>query len=514
MGDASPFVPDMGDDTMMSGALSAAPPAPKAAPPPDDGGGVNRKRMMAALAALSSLAMFTPVGKTGKGLAAALGLGGGLTLANEAMAAGKKKPPAETASIATAPPAPAAADPNEIQDEHTANLRALTAQRDKWQALLMQGNPKPETQAQVSDLNRQIKEIEDARATKAKGIAGKERAEHGERLANYFRIGEGGLGLGLGALVAAMSRGKAVGAAQRFERAGADVAAAQPAQGNVLLAKGDLGTKLHAGVNDAYVAGGAEQPFPRSLDTLYGARNKGELQAAKDTFREDAARVPTNAPFSEVNSKKLTKLPAMVEKGLPAGFGLEAGAGFGSSYLDSDENRKPYENAGGWGGLTGLVGYSAARKGFGILAQPKINDAVMRAVNAGRGRLERDVQTVGPKDLKNFTAKNNEATALPAPKPGRKGVFAPGTAEDMAALRNYKGSSMAQARAQFMEQARVHDPVIQALHSSKDPATGAVDRAAFRKALRQIYTATTDVNGHRVQINDTMVRELLKAMAH
>lgn len=524
----SPFGPDIPQDDPTA-SLDSGPAVSQPGAAPD----VRSKRLDAALAALASLAMFAPIGKGGKGLAAALGLGGGLSLMSGSAEAQKLKAmkeqsaegspvprvasPGAQAALGQSPPGPPAR-PGEIQDEHSDRERAIRGQLETWQKKLQSGPPKAETQQTVDGLNRQLKEIADARASKeALRVASEQerqkrtsdhtRAIASEESRNNYRMWGGGLGLGTGALVALLSRGKLNNAVGSFEKTAGDIGKLTGERGNLVVSKGNQAPELHAAVNTAYETGGAKSPLP-SMSGIYGAESQKGLREAKGEFRAANEQVPSNSPFAPDNAKRISNLHPMVEKGIPLGLGAETAGTLGASYAtDNPDTKETLQNA-AWMGGTGLLGYGFARKGGAAFATGRPNEAATRAVNAGRERLQKDAQTVGLKDLKTYSKQINDVSISNLPKP--KGEFKPRDAAGMAELRDIKGSK-GQARSDFTSSAHQNDQIVQAHAASVDPATGLVDRTAFRKSLRQILGNRMTHKGQTVAVDDSFVRELLKA---
>ena len=470
---------------------------------------VKSRRLEAALAALASLAMFTPVGKGAKGLAAALGVGGGLTLASGALEAAQKKKAAAAAPAEAQPSVMSATSPTEVQDEHTERLKALQGQLQTWQQKLQTGPPKAETQAVVNDLNKQIKEIADARAKKTKGAEDYQKALKSEDdLMTYRKIG-GGAGLGLGALAALLSRGRVKGAVRGFETAAEDASKLMKEPGNLVVAKGGRGSSMQSAVNEAYTHGGAPTPLP-PMQGVYGATNQAELGAAKKGFAERAAKVPPSSPFSKTNAHEVSSLhPALEYAPYAAGLG-EAGVSYGMSLgADNPDEARNFRNL-AQGGLLGAASFGVARKGLGmLLANGRPSAGAAKVVNAGRERLQNDVQSVGLKDLKTYNKQIGDISTAGLPTPKPPGEFKPRDAAGMAELRNLK-SSKGQARADFVGNAHANDAIIQAHARSVGP-DGLVNRPMFRKELRQILGNQMSHAGQTVKVDDNMVRELLKA---
>lgn len=542
---ASPFAPDA-TDMDAGGSVDPMTPAPEA-PPMGGKGDVRSKRLDAALAALSALAMFAPIGKGGKGLAAALGIGGGLSLASgsaEAQKLRQMKEGVDTPAIRIASPgAQAAFSQNppgvpgrsgEIQDEHSDRERAIRGQLDTWQKKLTTGLPKAETQQTVNDLNRQLKEISDARASKEATRVANEQAERkrtsdhtnaiaSEESRNNYRMWGGGLGLGAGALVALLSRGKLNNAVGSFEKTAGDIGKLTSERGNLVVSKGNQAPELHAAVNTAYEAGGAKPPLP-SMSGIYGSESQKGLREAKGEFRAANEKVPSNSPFSSdkpegstpawmglrgpSNAKKVSDLHPIVEKGIPLAAGAEMTGTLGASFAtDNPDTKETLQNA-AWMGGTALGGYGIARKLGSAFATAKPNEAAMRAVNAGRERLQKDAQTVGLKDLKTYSKQINDVSISNLPR--AKGEFKPRDAAGMAELRNIK-STKGQARSDFTSSAHQNDQIVQAHAAAIDPASGLVDRNAFRKSLRQILNNQVMHKGQSIKIDNSFVNELLKA---
>lgn len=528
----SPFAPeDLGVESIDAGP-----------PPMADDSGLKRQRLNALLAALGSIAMFTPVGKTAKGAAAALAGTGALNLATGlAEAQGKPKSPAgaedsarikiaspgakkalTTGSLQEPVPGSPAGDPG-IQDEYTDQHRSLTQQLQAWQQKLTTGAPKAETQDKVNELNRQLKEINDARATRAnqatadktakeKSDTDARKAADAEELRNRYRIGGGATGLGLGALVGLLSRGRLTGAVKSFEQTAGDIGNLTKQPGNLLVSKGNAAPELQAGVNAAYNRGGASSPLP-SMAGIYGSESQAGLRQAKRDFRATNESVPTSAPFAPEAVKEMTKLHPVVEKGIPLALGGEAAATYGASYATDNPDTKDTLRNAAWGGGTALAGYGLTRKLSQAFTNKRPTELATRAVNAGRERLQKDAQTVGLKDLKTYASQTGDVAVSRLPKAlPKKTEFKPGDAAEMWALNEHKNTTVKGARQGFVQDAMGKDEVVSAYQASIDPATKQVNRDAFRKALRQRFSGGIDHQGQRVKVDDSLVREILKSL--
>jgi hypothetical protein len=540
----SPFGPEVPPDLYLYADDGASLPSTGETP-----AAPSSSRGDAALQALAALAMLAPMGKGAKGLAAALGLGGGMMFASGAAGAAKKGSTAKK-SAATEPPAaaaPPAAEPppaDTVKDEFTEEMTMLRQQAQQMGAQVERmgiqagkgSHTLPTTQAELDKARAELKavmgrigEITKTRSDRVgaaeKERLGKEKAAENERKAkessaqtNNYRLMGGGAGLGLGSLVAYLASrklGKAVGS---FEKTAGDISKMTGQKGNVLVSKGNVGHDLHAGVNDAYKTGGAKPPLP-SLQPVYGAETPAALRKAKDEFMT-GSKVPDelmgvrgmrkpvpNSPFVSARADKVAKGPAVMEKGLPIMFGGDAAGMMGASFLtDNPDERSFRQNMANFG-LAGLLGFGAARKGLGFLASKAPNELARRAVESGKERVGRDVQSVQLKDLQAFGKNQGQVGVKALPKP--KGEFKPGDAARMNELRGLK-TTKGQARADFVSKAHMDDRIVQA-HAGSIGPDGKVDRSKFRQALRQIYTATHDHNGEKLKMDDRMVAAIIKA---
>lgn len=516
----SPFGPDLGE--MDAGGMDAAAPMQPDVSPAQP----KSKRLDALLALLSAGAMFAPMGRGAKGAAAALGLGGGLSLASGMAQAQKLKgvhdaaPGPDVVKIGSPGASMYAAERGggEVQDEHTERERSLKQQLELWQKQLNKGGvPKKETQDEVNKLNQQLAEIAMARAAKAEQLrkdqqtqqTNKENAQKAiasEEARNNYRLYGGGAGLGIGALVALLSRNKLNKAVGSFEQTAGDIGKYTGERGNLLVSKGNAAPDLHAAINTAYESGGARPPLP-SMSGIYGAETQKGLREAKGEFRAANEGVPTNAPFAPENVKKVSNLHPLIEKGIPAAAGIETAGTLGAAQATDNPDLKDALHNAAWMGGTGLVGYGFGRKVGSIFANAKPNDQAMRAVNAGRERMQKDAQTVGLKDLKTYAKATGDVATSNLPKP--KGEFKPRDAAGMAELRDIK-STKGQARSDFIGNAHINDEIARA-HAASIGPDGLVDRPAFRRAMRQLLGNQVQHRGQTVKIDDNFVRELLKA---
>ncbi len=547
---SSPFAPD---GLVPAPVVDTLDPAAGGTAPADDRESLEKRRLRAALSALGSLAMFAPLGKGMKAIAGAAGIGGGLALGDylmgPAQAQGGKgmkiEPPTDGFDDLKIPVSDRGREglkaaelgpmPKEIQDKFTVQYRTLQNQLKIWEAQLLKGGvPKPETQKQVTELTRQINEIDDKRAKIDKDERDKTSAqESAARRQNYQLYGAAG-GLGLAGLVSLGSMLKLRKAVKGFENNATHIDGLTKTPGNMLLSQGNVAQDMQAGINRAYTAGGAREPLP-SLAHVYGAENKTQLSAAKKYFRNaeplpiqpgapkrsfsdrlfnrEGAGVPSTAPFSATNADKVSKLHPVIEKGLPAAAYGEAGLAYGASLGTDNQAKKDelqdYAWMGGAGGTTYLMGRKAGK----MLANKRPTELAMRAVNAGRERLQRDVQTVGVKDIQTYS-KNQNALAtsgLENPLHPKKGKFAPINSPEQAAYLRGLNQSKKEKQQLFASTQATRDERVLAAHAAsiKD---GKVDPVAFRKALRKAIGSDIEHNGKFVKVDDNLVKEILKAL--
>ncbi|HET6346076.1 MAG TPA: hypothetical protein VFH51_14160 [Myxococcota bacterium] len=545
----SPFGPEVPPDLMIPADDGMS--TPPAGEMPVD---TRRSGSDAALQALAALAMLAPMGRGAKGLAAALGITGGLTLASGVSEAAKKgqKPKtgaaakkeeaaAPLAAEAQPPPTPAG---DEVKDEYTEEMRLLQMQARQMGAQVERmgiqagkgSHTLPSTQAELDKsrvelekVTKRIGEITKARADRARGERQAEQdritAAENERKANEsaertnnFRIGGGALGLTTGALMAYLASRKLKGAVGSFEKTAGDVAKLSGEKGNSIVAKGNVGPELHAGVNTAYRTGGAKEPLP-PLGPIYGAETPAALRTAKDEFlagtkvADEVSGLPgmrksvPNSPFVAARAEKLSKGPSVAEKGLPIAFGGDALGAYGTSFLTDNPDRKTFLQDMSQGGTAALIAYGLARKGGGALARARPNELAQRAVDSAKERVTRDVASVNLKDLQHFSKHQGAVGLGGLPKP--KGKFEPGDAKRMGELRDLR-SVKGQARTDFVSNAHMDDRIVQA-HAAAIGPDGRVDRQAFRQSLRQIFTATHDHKGEKLKMDDRMVAALMKA---
>lgn len=541
----SPFGPEVPPDLYPAGDVTST---PSPGEMPVD---TRRSGSDAALQVLAALAMLAPMGRGAKGLASALGITGGLTLASGASEAAKAKAKkGAAAKEAAAPPteaapaAPAAAPADEIKDEFTEEMTLLRQQAhqigtqvDRMGQQAAKGNyVAPKTQeelnnsrAELGKVTKRIAEITKERADRVKHDRdlreGREKAAENERKANEsaertnnFRMGGGLLGLGTGALMAYLASKKLKGAVSSFEKTAGDLTKLSGEKGNAVVAKGNVGPELHAGVNTAYRTGGAKEPLP-PLGPIYGADTPAALRTAKDQFLagtkipDEAMGLPgmrksvPNSPFAPARAEKLSKGSSVAEKGLPIAFGGDALGAYGTSFLTDNPDRKAFLQDMSQGGAAALIAYSLARKGGGALARARPNQLAQRAVDSAKERMTRDVASVTMKDLQHFSKHQGAVGLSGLPKP--KGEFKPGDAKRMSELRDLR-SVKGQARTDFVSKAHMDDRIVQA-HAASIGADGRVDRQAFRQSLRQIFTATHDHGGEKLKMDDKMVAALMKA---
>jgi hypothetical protein len=539
----SPFGPEVPPDLYADAGVSTPPSGEMPVDTRRSGGD-------AALQALAALAMLAPMGRGVKGLAASLGLGGGLMLASGASAASKAKPAAKkgaAAEPAAAPPAAEApaAPADEVKDEYTEEMTFLRQQAHQMgiqvermgqqaakgsQVLPQTASELKEARAALKGVTDRIGEITKERAARAKGerqqqldrekaAENERKAKEGEATTNMYRGIGGGLGLTAGALMAYLAHRKLKGAVRGFEETASDVNSMLNTKGNVMVSKGNLAPDLHAGVNTAYKTGGAKPPLP-PLGAIHNADSPAALKKAKDEFLtgtkipdETMGSIPglkkkvPNSPFEPARAEKLSKGPSIAEKGIPLAFGGDAAGALGTSYLTDNPDRKDMLQNMSWLGATGLIGYGLARKGGAAFARATPNELSRRAVESGKERVVRDAMSVQHGDMVKF-ARNQGAVGVGGlPKP--KGEFKPGDGKRMSELRDLR-SVKGQARTDFVSKAHMDDRIVQA-HAASIGPDGKVDRAAFRKALRQIYTATHDHGGEKLKMDDRMVAALMKA---
>jgi hypothetical protein len=517
----APYAPFTADDPELAG--QAAPdvglPSPGGTAPAGgkaESDRLMRERIKALLAAAGAGVMLLPLAKGAKGIAQLAGGGGALmygSMADGTPAAegadpkkkggGKKHAETLTSEVAkgsdTGPP--------EIQDEYTEQERAIKQQLKPWQELLARGQPTEKTSKQVSDLNAELSKIAEHRAKKTRDSTAAEKARESEESFKSYRNWGLGAGVGLGATAALWSRGKLSGAVKRFEQTATDIPKYTSLPGNTLVSKGGQADELHAAVNKAYDTGGARQPFP-SLAHVYGAKKESDLVTAKKYFRDAGDTVPSNAPFSKDNAANVSKLNKVVEHGIPGGMAAESAVTGGMGYMSDDPDRKNMlYNAAAFGGM-GAAGFLGARKAGSLLTQSmKPNELSMRAINAGRERLAKDVQGVNMKGVKAFNERGVEIGTSNLDKPKRQ--FVKG---DLNALAEARYAASAKGKAQSDWLSRVHEnPDVLQLHaqSIKD---GVVDSATLRKALRYHYSGGIEHNGQKIKVSEAMVKKILAAL--
>lgn len=415
--------------------------------------------------------------------------------------------------------------------ESDPTIKDLRASRKLYQDRASKGNKTLDTTKAELDkydaaIAKRIKEIEDpAKRTheeamgdynrRVKDIADKKQFEKDQELAadrNRYRMYGIGAGLGTAGILSLLAGRKYAGAIKGFDKTAADISKMTSKDGNLVVAKGNTGADLHAAVNQGYRQGGAKEPFP-SMSDVYSAGNKTELADAKDAFARGGEKVSTGAPFGKAEAKPLQKMPRAVEWGIPAGFAGESAASFGyGSQQDNRDSQELGKNMGWFGAMATAAHLGGRKLGAGIVGSMKPNELSMRAVNAGRNRLEKDVATTSLKGLKQY-AQQTENNAI-AGLPQKGGGFKPGDKATMQALRDHRAQNVvptrASAAADMLGNPQTGDQIADAVARSR--VEGKIDRNSLRKNLRQIYGPVFDFRGGKVKIDDHFVKKLVEAL--